>query len=226
MLAELPGVDYVVGSYGGFFGTLEDAASGAWLLYSGNQGKRLGESRIFLGAEGSRGEPIHRLHYLIATYPDDPEMLEFLTEAAAQAARDRAEAATAKRAAVPSYVGAAACRSCHAEAHEQWASTPHAGAFAALEREGNQAKPDCVACHVTGAGAPGGFSDRQATPGLAAVSCEACHGPGGAHAVAPAKGYGPVGLATCTTCHDLENSPEFDYYSYRDRIVHRGGAAR
>lgn len=39
----------------------------------------------------------------------------------------------------------------------------------------------CFACHTTGATtASGGFAPEYATPG---VTCEACHGPGGAHAL-------------------------------------------
>lgn len=222
ILAEVPGIDFVVGSYGGFVGTEEDANSGGWLLYSGNQGKRLGETRVFLRREGAAGQPIHRLHYLTTAYPDEPGMKEFLVEAATALS----EGAAAPQDSDRGYVGPRPCRSCHAAAHAQWASTPHAVAWETLKREGEHEKAACLACHTTAAGQPGGFESQEATPEMASVGCEACHGPGHAHAAAPAPGYGPVELATCTACHDVENSPDFDYYAYRARIVHRGRAPR
>jgi len=42
------------------------------------------------------------------------------------------------------------------------------------------------------------------------VQCEACHGPGAAHASKPSKGYGRVEEQTCRACHSDDRHPDFD----------------
>ena len=78
------------------------------------------------------------------------------------------------------YVGADKCRLCHLEQHKTWKESKHASNFDVLigaERK----NPDCVKCHTTGFGKPGGFVSEEGTPGLKNVGCESCHGPGSAH---------------------------------------------
>ena len=76
------------------------------------------------------------------------------------------------------YVGWKACSGCHEKAAADWQKGRHAGAFADLQKSGQENLPACVRCHVTGHGRPGGFVDGEITPDLAGVQCEACHGPG------------------------------------------------
>jgi hypothetical protein len=74
------------------------------------------------------------------------------------------------------YVGAQACKDCHAEAYAAWEQSAHARSDASLRRDTNSPrKGACLACHTTGE-APAG----QAF--LAGVQCEACHGPGAGYA--------------------------------------------
>ena len=96
-----------------------------------------------------------------------------------------------------SYVGPGICMACHEEEHESWSKTRMANSFDAL-RAGvsveakkvaglNPSKdysrdPECLPCHTTGYGRPGGFVSFEETPDLAGVTCEACHGAGGGYA--------------------------------------------
>ncbi len=123
------------------------------------------------------------------------------------------------------FVGSAACRSCHAAEFETWSASPHARAVATLVAAGKQANPDCLRCHTTGFGRPGGFPEK----GLPAehadrsgVGCESCHGPGGDHVAEGAARIGTIVslgdkcdscviLQICGTCHDDANDPGFEF---------------
>ncbi len=109
--------------------------------------------------------------------------------------------------------------------------------------------PECLSCHVVG-WAPqryepfeGGFASMAATPHLAHQGCENCHGPAAAHA---AVERGDVRASTterdrlrselvlsldtpegkqkavnnCLECHDLDNSPHFDFDEYWPQVEH------
>jgi hypothetical protein len=109
--------------------------------------------------------------------------------------------------------------------------------------------PECLSCHVTG-WAPqrfepfeGGFAGAKETPHLAHQGCENCHGPAAAH-TAVERGDVKASeaerdrlrqelvltLATpegkqqavnnCLECHDLDNSPKFDFDEYWPSVAH------
>ena len=78
------------------------------------------------------------------------------------------------------YLGTKKCKMCHFKEHRTWKATKHASNFDALK--GDEVKdPDCLKCHTTGYGKPGGFVSVEATPGLKGTGCEGCHGPGSEH---------------------------------------------
>jgi len=123
------------------------------------------------------------------------------------------------------YVGSAACRSCHAAEYETWSASPHARAVETLAAVHKQGNPDCLRCHTTGFGRPGGFPEK----GLPAehadrseVGCESCHGPGGDHVAEGAAKIGTIVslgdkcdscviLQICGACHDDANDPGFEF---------------
>lgn len=214
-----PGIDFVVGSYGGVYMTEREGEEGAWVLYAGNQGKQIGETRIFFGESGQRPEVVNKLHFLADLYPMDPEIQKFVNGSMRGIAKRKTVSGQP-------FAGSASCAPCHASVHERWATTKHAEALAALKSKKDSKAPACLVCHTTGFGKEGGFTSVQATPQLAGVGCESCHGAGREHIARPTRGYGKVGIATCQSCHDLENSPEFDYYSYLERVAHTERAGR
>ncbi|MFZ5476179.1 MAG: cytochrome c family protein [Myxococcota bacterium] len=120
--------------------------------------------------------------------------------------------------AVAVYVGPEACLACHPVA---WRDTAHARAMETLEASRAAFDPACFRCHATGFGHPGGYAGAR-TPALAAVTCEACHGPGSAHVAAPGSGYGvlPEDGAACVACHTHDNSPDFRFDAYWARVAH------
>ncbi|HET9449882.1 MAG TPA: multiheme c-type cytochrome [Aggregicoccus sp.] len=122
------------------------------------------------------------------------------------------------------FVGNAPCRTCHAQAFAVYEPSKHAHAWDTLEAQGKQFHLNCVSCHVTGSGEPGGVCRLDKVKGREDVGCESCHGPGSLHAAAPTKAnvVGRPGRELCVTCHNLENSPHFDFARYLPRVLGPG----
>ncbi len=84
---EVPGLDLVLGSYGGVVSTVEEIEGSTRIVYTGNQGQRVGETRIYLGSSRPQG-PLSSdsyIHHLSARYPDDESFRAFVQEALARA---------------------------------------------------------------------------------------------------------------------------------------------
>ena len=113
-----------------------------------------------------------------------------------QSVRSQPPAEPAGPAATPpadqTYTGKMKCAACHLKQYKTWKATKHAtDAFAKLPAK-YKADASCLICHSTGFGTATGYKD-DSTPNLAGTTCEACHGPGSAHA-AIAKKYEKVKL--------------------------------
>ncbi|MFU8858466.1 MAG: multiheme c-type cytochrome [Deferrisomatales bacterium] len=116
----------------------------------------------------------------------------------------------------PIFVGAPACGECHPAQAAQWSGTGHARAYQSLSPE-DRRRAECLECHVTGFGAPGGFGSG---PDLQGVQCEACHGPGSLH---PALRIGRVRRAVeaaCRGCHTSTRSPGFNLPAAWEQVSH------
>lgn len=129
-------------------------------------------------------------------------------------------AATAKAATPTGYAGVGTCGSCHSDRLVQWVYDPHANALESLASRKSAKNPECIACHTTGFGRPGGFSGVEVrdTEPFKGVQCEACHGPQRGHSSKADITRVEVNERTCRTCHDPANSPQFDYTKYLARI--------
>ena len=144
-----------------------------------------------------------------------------------------------------SYVGVKKCKPCHLKQFKSWAETKMAKSFDLL-KPGERAEQktaagldpakdyttdaECVRCHSTGYGQPGGFVDFASTPQLAGVTCEMCHGAGGtytkpAHMSLKNKEYkkadlvavglvGEITLEVCSGCHNTESPFVGDDYVF------------
>lgn len=143
------------------------------------------------------------------------------------------------------YVGSKRCEQCHEESYRVWKTSRHSIAWKSLEKSNppRTFDPECIACHVEGWNAEhrmpfkSGFLGVDVTPDLVNVGCESCHGPGEKHMQAEIgsnlklqkKYRSALHLdATdkekmkvfCIQCHDLDNSPKFDYERYYKVIEH------
>jgi hypothetical protein len=148
-----------------------------------------------------------------------------------------------KRELLGRFVGSAKCESCHEESYRVWKKSGHAKAYATLANADppRNFDPECISCHVVGWHPTqyfpyqGGFLSKEKTPQLTDVGCEACHGAGEAHCEAETKNDPALQeklrkavVVTkedakerfCATCHDLDNSPDFDFSTYWPEIEH------
>jgi hypothetical protein len=149
----------------------------------------------------------------------------------------------------PSYLGYKRCRGCHKQEYDSWKEgTMNFNAFKALlpgaraeaktdagldPNKDYTAEPECLRCHATGYGEPGGFTSYVETPDLAGVTCEACHGPGEKFWKVMAKDrhfYQRIDLiykgmkvpnqATCDKCHTPGCPTESDEMDFDDTAAH------
>jgi hypothetical protein len=119
------------------------------------------------------------------------------------------------------YVSSAPCVSCHRKQMAYWAHTPHSEAYRSLARDGREQDPECLECHSTGFGEPGGYGrvDASTLRAWGGVQCEMCHGPLAGHPNDANVQPTPVTEQTCLRCHDAANSPDFDYATYALRAT-------
>ncbi|SMC27135.1 Cytochrome c554 and c-prime [Desulfacinum hydrothermale DSM 13146] len=125
----------------------------------------------------------------------------------------------------PHYVGDQTCAQCHEEIHErfmQYSKKPHS--FQGVEKLQDGLSPqelqDCYACHTTGYGQPGGFTDPVSTPDMKNLGCESCHGPGSVHAETedPQDIRGKITVQDCQRCHNEERVRAFNFQP----LIHSG----
>ena len=105
----------------------------------------------------------------------------------------------------PHYVGMEQCKDCHPEDVKTYSEWKYSRNFRILEMRGKEHDPNCVPCHTTGYGKPGGFVSVEKTPHMKNIQCEACHGPASLHVKAPTVEEHQRTLNipknVCTTCH-------------------------
>ena len=224
MAATLPEADVVVGGPTGQ--PIPPVAVGPTLLTSAtNQGKFI--VRLDAPPEGKRwGAKIVELN---ETFADNPGQMENLAryhdELAAKSFKPKETSFVAAGTLADvgiEVAGSKRCKSCHDEEHASWLDSRHAHAWESLEKTSSHVDPDCQRCHTTGYGVKGGYAGLKTEEDRIGVGCESCHGPSLAHVLDSEvrTGWADRASDSCTTCHDLENSPNFDYDTYWPKIVH------
>ncbi len=116
----------------------------------------------------------------------------------------------------PKYGGSQKCVECHSPVVTTARHTAHAIAFnnTAFASCGGQTNALCLACHTVGFDLPTGFANERATPQLADVQCENCHGPASPHAANPddplVRPRAEIAATVCGGCHTGPQNPTFD----------------
>jgi hypothetical protein len=127
-----------------------------------------------------------------------------------------------------SYVGVERCTECHDDARKVWDKTAHATAYPTLQKDFKEFNLDCVSCHVTGYGKPGG-STVTFTEKLQNVQCEECHGPGSLHVKDPKNKdlliASPKPESCVSGCHHPPHVEGFDAKTKMKMILGPGHGA-
>ena len=130
----------------------------------------------------------------------------------------------------PHYLGSQGCTECHGNIQTTVLKTPHAAAFtdASFVAGGGQTNPACLACHTVGYRLPTGFVDKSATPLLANVQCENCHGPAANHAANPDDPtvipQAEIAATVCGGCHTGARQPTFEEWKASPHATVTAGA--
>lgn len=112
----------------------------------------------------------------------------------------------------PKYGGYQLCLECHNSICRYETNTAHASAFSNpdFKTSGGQNNASCLPCHTVGYGLPTGFVSATATPKLANVQCENCHGPAANHAANPddptVRPRVDIAATVCGGCHTASHT--------------------
>jgi len=195
------------------------------LVAAGPVGREMGALTFTIGPDGAPAMTMEMIGLSEKTVRDAPWVMDlywqYVKKAKGEAPPDWV--LTPQPAA---YEPAEQCGKCHEPQYKQWLTTRHSHAFATIQRVKRQEDPECILCHTMGYGRQNGFFSMEETPGLAGVTCQACHPVTSKHGAPGEKAdakFSPrtfIDARLCINCHGLIESPDFDYYAYRPKIAH------
>lgn len=232
---SVPGIDIIVAGHGWNRSQKPTYVGKTVLMMSGDKGKYLGELdfavqndslRVLAGKTVPLSDKVAddlRLAQLVKEFDNDV-IYQFPMES--PKALDHFGANSVKT-----------CIRCHRKQYQQWKSTRHYEAWQALVGKKQYHNETCQKCHTTLYGQAGGYASVEDTPDMVNVQCVACHRPvttAEAHlqkfrrrrfpskneTVVETVDFKPVTEALCLPCHDAQNSPNFTYDAYLERVQH------
>ncbi len=224
LAAALPKVDVLIGGHGGVPEPTKRLDGHAVRARPGNKNRFLGRLDVRFGLSAPR-DFSGRLVALDDSLPADTAIEESLRRYRKAADAREIARLTPGLMATPentAYAGESTCEECHEKSAAVWHGAAHSHAYATLDQAGHALDAECIGCHTVGFRQPGGYNQPAAVGFLKNVQCEACHGPGKAHAEDPKVAY-PLpaqGEQLCRRCHTEERSPQFVYATYHAKIQH------
>jgi hypothetical protein len=224
---SVPGIHLVVSGHDAAIFRKPVSAGGTMVVACGPVGREMGAVTFSAGPDGNPAAGLEMIGLSEKTVRDAPWVLDFYWQYVKKA-KGEAPPDWALTPQPPAYESADQCGKCHEKEYKQWLSTRHAKAYATIKRVGRQEDPECILCHTMGYGRQNGFFSIEETPGLGAVTCQACHPVTGKHGNGvdkideKFKARTFLSARLCIGCHGLVESPDFDYYAYRPKIAHGG----
>jgi hypothetical protein len=214
IVEKTPGVTFAAAAHGPVLPASEPRnVGGVPILYAG-RGMRFSWAMFVPPDSGPLDPALGRIGARLLGKEGPGDSLRFFREVGRVKMYEDVESTPGDRLQDPrgAYVGASRCGDCHIEIAAQFAPSAHARPSAAILSSPFVGSTSCAGCHQTGPYSTGGWrGPADKTSDLAAVSCEACHGPGEIHAATPkARRMPKVGLSRCYDCHLPDRTPDFD----------------
>jgi 2',3'-cyclic-nucleotide 2'-phosphodiesterase (5'-nucleotidase family) len=85
---QFPDLDLVFGAYAGVFSTIDESEGRVRIYYTGNQGKRIGETRVSLDEKRAITDMTSYLHFLTIRYPEDKAMQDAIAPVIAKTTKE------------------------------------------------------------------------------------------------------------------------------------------
>lgn len=211
-------LDLIVGGHAGLFQHEAWTGEGVPIVWPGRLGRYLGVARISLEPDDRGALLSYKALPIDDGWERDPAVVERLRRYETERYTHWLEnyyTPTSE----PLYHGPADCGACHTAELEQWRGTDHAHAFATLVETGDERNLECVRCHTTGFGRPGGFGDAELTPQLTDVGCQSCHETSREHPYDSAQ-VPAVSPDDCLSCHKSDRDDDFDYTRDYELVDH------
>jgi hypothetical protein len=217
---SVPGIHVVVSGHDDAVLRKPLSAGGALIVGTGPVGRIIGCLTFSRAADGTPATAMELIGLSERTVRDIPWVMDLYWEYVKKA-KGEPPPDWALGVQPPVYEGAEDCAKCHEKEYKQWQGTRHASAYASIKRKGKQDDPECILCHTMGYGREGGFWSIAETPDLGRITCQACHPVAANHhdkniATNPRE----IDSRVCIHCHSLVESPDFDFATYKPKIVH------
>jgi len=221
---QVPGIDFIVNGHRTRAQEAPQIVNRTQIFAAGARGEFLGQADLF--RQRKRLFSRYRLIPLKLDHPEKAEIKMMVTEFKGQLQSalqppmmtELSNGGTSSSSSVVSaslsFAGEKGCQTCHPREYEHWTTTAHARAYDTLIKKDKTSDPSCLACHTTGEGVA-----QNIKPRIENVQCEACHGLAKDHPDSR-KDLEKVDEDDCRKCHNLTNSPQFDYEQYVQRILH------
>ncbi len=217
---QIPDVDVIVAGHDARPTRKATTVGNAYLLTTVDRGRFVGLAWATVDTKEGIVNLVTDVKPLGEDYTDHEAIVKLFQSYDMEIARVESQRISTKMRATGAFAGDGACVECHQAIHEQWMGTKHARVFDILVREGREFDRDCTPCHTTGFYEIGGFLSAVDTPELRNVQCESCHGNSATHARTPIVRTPTTARNACTSCHNEQQTPDFEFETFWPKITH------
>jgi hypothetical protein len=221
LAVKVPGINVVICGHDPPLLLKPEKVGGAIVVSAGPAGRVLGGIAAAPG-KGGRPQLAVTMTELSAQAPDSKRVMD-IYEKYMKEARESPPPDWLLTPIPDRFEPAEACAKCHQAEFKAWSATRHAGAYEPIRKSGRADDPECILCHTMGFGRAGGFISIDKTPDLGRVTCQACHPVTSDHVEKKVKPEAEfrINSRLCMSCHGPVQSPDFDYFVAKPKILHR-----